>query len=560
MADGNGTISNWANPGISIEDLDAAERNILEMVHTDMWQNIATNLGVEGKDHRIKARFSPGRAILQQEYDAMYREDPVFAKVVDGIPEHGTRKWIKVTAQETGGDDGSDDVESDFSADVLDALEDLDAQQKFFELWRLSRLDGGAAMIIGANDGRRPEEPLNLESIKSVDFLNVLSRFEIFPTEVIEDIASPHFREPEFYMFTGKGTIGKSETNAIVRSTPMSGTVRGEQLEGLGAQRIHHSRVIRMRGIVVAEDHGRDSQSDFVDSQFWGTPIVQRVYDDLRQYNSIFSHVEAGFKDMAQGLFGIKNLADILANTQGNELLLKRMTLISLAASSFNMVLYDPEHEKYEKRPGQFAGVDKVLLRFMEKLSSAAEIPMTKLFGMPPAGLSTDDESAEKTFNASIANKQKRQLRRPLNRVLEALLRSREGPTSGNVPEKWKVTFIPLDEPNEAEQATTAKTWAETDAIHRTNGTLDDVEIRSRIKNDPDQPYTLNQARDEAMEEMNDPMGELEAQRLAREVGLRGAAGGEGGDGTGEDDPPSGDDGSGDEGGEDEPPAGGDDE
>ena len=521
MATGNGTIPN----SISIDDLEKGERAILDMVHHDMWQNIATNLGVEDKDHRVRARHVAGRAIPQQEYDSMYREDPVFAKIVDGIPEHGTRKWIKVTAQMDEGDEGSDNVDSNFGADVLDALEDLDAQQRVFELWRLARLDGGAAMIIGADDGKEPEEPLDRERIKTVKHLNVVSRHEIFPSNMIEDITSPNFREPEFYMFTGRASMstenGKNEVNSVVRSTPMLGTVRGKALEDLGAQRLHHSRVIRMRGIVVADSQSRSLQTgrdDATDTQFWGTPVVQRVYDDLRQYNSIFSHVEAGFKDLAQGIMGIKNLPELLATTKGNELLLRRMTLIALSASSFNMVLFDPDKESYEKRPGDFAGVDRILLRFMEKLSSAAEIPMTKLFGMPPAGMSTDDQSAEKTFNAAIANKQKLKLRKPLNRIIEALLHAKDGPTDGNVPEKWKVGFIPLDEPNESEQATTAKALAETDGLHLLNGTLDEVEVRSRLKNDPDQPYTLRADRDEAMEAMSEPLAAAEAGAMAQQL------------------------------------------
>lgn len=501
---------------LSVQDLDEAQRLIGDMVRHDMWQNIATNLGVENKDHRQSARYVSGRTIQRKEYEAMYVEDPVFAKIVDGIPEHGTRKWIKVTAQESQGDQQSDDVESDFGADVLDALEDLEAQARIFELWRLARLDGGAAMVIGANDGRQASEPLEETQIKSLDFLNVVSRYEIYPSDPIRDVTSPDFRKPEFYMFTGNVGKEKQQQAESLFKNRSNASASSEQFEDLGAIKIHHSRIIRMRGIVLAEASDR-VQSER-DDGFWGTPIIQRVYDDLRQYNNIFAHVEAGFKDLAQGIMGIKNLPEILATAQGNELLLKRMTLIALAASSFNMVLFDPEHETYEKRPGAFAGVDSVLLRFMEKLSSASEIPMTKLFGMPPAGLSTDDESAEKTFNAAIANKQKRKLRDPLNRIVSALLHASEGPTDGNVPEKWKITFIPLDEPNEKEQADTSYIRAQTDKLHLENGTLDEVEVRSRLKNDPEQPYTLNPDRDEAMESLNDPLKELETQREAQQL------------------------------------------
>lgn len=523
------------------------------LLRFDNWENDATGLGNIKKDHRMHARFKQGRIISREEYDAMYIEEPLFAKVVDSVAEHGTRKWIKVTAQdgETEGEDdetepeelpdeppeaeiradGGFGVDSNFSQDVLDALETLDAQENIFELWRLARLDGGAAMMIGADDGLPPEMPLNLKRVTGLKTLNVVTRHEIFPVDVNEDIRSEFFREPEFYMFTGRAAVNQRDVKAVTRQFAVTDPKLSKNLEELGSLRIHRSRIIRMRGIRIAESLGRFQQSSAStsggNSEVWGTPIIQRLYDDLRQYNAVFAHTEAGFKDLHQGVLGIKDLLQILGSPDGKANLMKRMAIIGMSAGSFNTIIHDAELEKYEKRGTQFGSVDKVILRFMEKLASAAEIPLTKLFGMAPSGLSTDDESAEKTFNASIANKQKLKLKKPLNRIVEVLLHAKEGPTDGVVPESWKVHFIPLDEPNEKEQADTEQTRAETDKIHLDNGTLDPVEVRSRLKNDPDLIYSLNSERDAAMEEDNDPAEELKRKREMQEmsvIGMQAAA------------------------------------
>jgi hypothetical protein len=134
---------------------------------------------------------------------------------------------------------------------------------------------------------------------------------------------------------------------------------------------------------------------------------------------------------------------------------------------------------------------------------------------MAPAGLSTDDQSAEKTFNASIATKQRRLLLDPLNRVVETLMSAKEGPTGGVVPEQWRVQFNPLDEPNDTEDSARRKVDAETDGIHLSNGTLELHEIRTRMRNDPDQPYTLDPMVDEAMNAAADPTDPTEAAELA---------------------------------------------
>ncbi len=510
----------WIEKRLSIDDLDGAIENIEAFVRTDAWQNLATNLGVQGKDHRLSSKFKRGRQIPREEYESMYIEDPIFARVVDGVPEHGTRRWIKVTAvDQTDEDGGEGKVENDFSQDVMDALEDLDAQQQFFELWRLARLDGGAAMVLAADDGQTPDKPLKLESIKSLKSLNVVTRFEIFPTDIDEDVTSPTFRQPLSYAFTGKASARSAEQERAPKDPNAqfaSGQRRGPTKKELAnAQKIHHTRVIRLRGIILSESLDRTQGTALLEDFNWGTPIIQRVYDDLRQYNSIFSHTEAAFKDLSQGVFGMKNLAELLAVTDSNDKLIKRMTLIALAASTFNMVLFDPEFESYEKRTSSFGGIDRVMIRFMEKLAAASEIPLTKLFGMAPAGFSTDDISAEKTFNASISTKQRRKLRKPINRVIEILLHAKEGPTKGVVPEQWKSQFVPLDEPNETEDSTRRKTDAETDAVHLQNGSLELHEVRTRLRNDPDLPYTLDARVDEAMQEAAEPMDPAEAAALA---------------------------------------------
>ncbi len=514
----------WLANKLSVYDLENARENMTQFMRSDAWQNLTTNLGVEGKDHRVGARFQPGREVSRQEYEAMYIEDPLFARIVDGVPEHGTRRWIKITALDQTDDEGGDKIENDFSQDVMDALDKLDAQDQFFELWRLSRLDGGAAMIIPADDGQDPSEELNLKNIKSLEALNVVTRYEIFPTEINNDPTSPFFREPMFYTFTGKASARSAhiEKPGDQRDQTAAGQRAPAKSSGFdklaGAQKIHHSRVIRMRGIVLSESLDRIQGTSQRDDFNWGVPIVQRVIDDLRQYNSIFSHVEAGFKDMSQGVFGMKNLAELLSVTDSNQKLIDRMTLIALAASSFNMVLFDPEFESYEKRVSQFGGVDQVLMRFMEKLAGAAEMPLTKLFGLTPAGLSTDDEAGDRTFNATIASKQRKKLRKPISRLVEILLHAKEGPTDGVVPEKWKMQFVPLDEPNEKEDADRRKIEADTDAAHLLNGTLELHEARTRLRNDPDLPYTLDAQVDEAMQAAAEPMDPEEAAKIAAEL------------------------------------------
>jgi len=435
----------------------------LANVRADHWENVMTGLGVENRDPRTAARVRQGRAVSQAEYEIMYLEDPFFARIVDTPPQYAIKNWIRLT----GGDDS-------FGKDVTDALELLDAQFKLFDLARFSRLDGGAAMLIGANDGRPPEEPLDISRVQSVRHLHVLRRFEITPMEIDQEPTSPTFREPLSY------TIGAS-----------GGT-------------IHASRVIRLRGIYLSD--AMTTSVGALSPIYWGVPIAQRVIDALRQFHSCWGHVEGVFKDLTQGVIGVKDLAVLLSSQQGNEKLIKRLSLMAMTASNFNAVLLDPEVETYEKRShGGLTGVAEVLDRASDHLCAVAEIPKTKLFGVVPGGLGKDDASGDRTFNASISVYQERSLRRPLRRIIEAVLSAKDGPTGGKIQEGWAFEFNPIEQEDQTAIESRRKSAAETDKIHLENGVLSEKEIRSRIANSEDNPYTLDPEFDAMLDEPPEP-------------------------------------------------------
>lgn len=469
--------------GISIDDLakiDSAIANVNAIRH-DHWENVMTNLGVEGKDHRRAASFRRGRQISQAEYELMYLEDPFFARIVDTKPKYATKNWIRPSGTE---------ASETFGKDLIEALEKLKAQFQVYDLYRFAQLDGGAAMIIAADDGLKPEEPLNLERVKTVKRLQILRRYEISPLEIDNDPLSDTFREPKVY------TIGAT------------------------AQNIHASRVIRLRGIYLSDN--MSASTGEISALYWGMPIAQRVIDALRQFHSIWGHVEATFKDLNQGVIAIKDLASLLATQQGNEKIIKRLQLMALTASTFNAVLIEPEVETYEKRPhGGLSGISDILDRSCDHLCAVAEIPKTKLFGVVPGGLGKDDQSGDRTFNASVAVDQERLLREPVRRICEVVMAAKDGPTGGKIPEDWSFAFNPIEEENEDDVAERRRKSAETDKTYFDIGVLSEAEIRSRLSNDPDSPYTLDPEFDKMLAEKplepepEDPVldPELEASR-----------------------------------------------
>lgn len=463
----------------------------------DGWTNVFTGLGVDGKDHREGARYKGGRIIEHTEYDRMYETDPVFARIVDTLPMDATRKWIKILTPTDEDEDGRG-VDEGVGQSVIEKLEELGAQSKFAELFHLARLDGGGAMILGADDGQSPEEPLDPNRITNVAWLAVVSALEIFPRgEINNDPSAPNFRLPEFWTFTGQG-----RTLAPEARTPLT----------IGdSDRIHWTRVIPVIGIKIGGGTLRRSGSQKNFSEVWGVPIVQRVKDDLRQYNNVYQWVEASLKDMTHQTVGIKDLAGLLMSDQGSEFILSRLKLLQFSQSTLNMSVHDSEQEVVTRTSAAISGIAPIIASFQDKLAAASELPLTKLFGHAPSGLSTDDQSGTRNYNASVANAQENKLRDPIRRVIDAILHSKEGPTDGQIPENWSFIFNPLDEPTEQENAARAKTEAETDKILIDAKILRPSEARSRIANDPESIYSLEaeavgESAEEIEAEANQPL------------------------------------------------------
>jgi hypothetical protein len=109
-------------------------------------------------------------------------------------------------------------------------------------------------------------------------------------------------------------------------------------------------------------------------------------------------------------------------------------------------------------------------------------MPVTKLFGQAPGGLSTDDASAMRNWSARVGSYQRHALTPATNKLLKTILLSTQGPTRGVEPESWMVKWAPYEIPSEAEEAATLKTKSEALAILVANGAISPDEMRNSIK------------------------------------------------------------------------------
>jgi phage-related protein (TIGR01555 family) len=421
----------------------------------DAWTNAITALGVAGKDAQTATAFEREREISREQLMALYEQEWLFARCIDAVPEYGTQKWIRVGARsETGSI-----VRPKWSTAILDKLEKLKARERFEHAWKMDRLEGGSYIVIGTNNSTDSlEAPLTPESVKTVDFLNVISRYDVNPysTQIERNPTKPNFLMPEIYTLAGT------------------------------AQKIHSSRIIRFDGL--------KKPSTAAEFNEYGISISSRIFDAVRKFGDAFGYFSGSFRKMVMGILQMKGLANMMAADEESEaLLMKRLSAMALAASAFNMTLLD-EDEVYQNASIDFTGAGAAILRVMDLVAGAAETPLSILFGQAPTGLSTDDESGRRAFYSMVARQQGSKLRAPLRWLVELIMNSDDVTLGGDTGDlSWFLEFVPLDEPTSKERAEIERNEAETDSIRVREGILTEIEARSRIAKDPQSPYDLDE-------------------------------------------------------------------
>jgi phage-related protein (TIGR01555 family) len=444
----------------------------------DAFMNGLTGLGMATKDKRLAAGLGLPNRMASQELESMYAQDAIAAKIIDILPEDMCREWIEYTA--------GDDAEGQDA--VMQWLRDIGAQENCEWALKTARLHGGAVIIMGINDGQDYEKPLRMRSIKSLNYLNVLDRWQIYPTtHIYRNPTQPNYGKPEYYRL------------APARHSEATGTI------------IHESRIIRFDGVRMPDRYALNNLG-------WGDPILNRLFDAIRGYHVAHDSVAAILQDFTQGVYKFKGLADMLMSTAGPDEpsgldnLTTRMNAVELSRSILNAIVMD-EDEDFKKLTTNVSGIEKLVETTEMRLVAESDMPHTKLLGKSPEGtLGASGNSEERNWYDHVAAKQKAFLKKPVERLIDIGLNSKLGPTKGVIPKSWQLGFPPLWQQDEKEQASSRNLQAQSDNLYIQNGTLNPVEVRqSRFANSG---YTYDTTLDTEISDTlaTDPMeGEEEA-------------------------------------------------
>ncbi|MFB6375404.1 MAG: anti-CBASS protein Acb1 family protein [Bradymonadaceae bacterium] len=407
--------------------------------------NALTQLG-SSEDRHEKTRPADGPTFKETQLDRLYLHSRLNRRIVDRPAQDATRRGWDVKV---------DDPQ--FEKDVFDAdLKRLGVRQKCRKAHKLARQSGGAIQFIVADDGRTPDEPLDVENIRSVKTIHVLDRFEVEGVDEDGDIQSEDWRKPTYYKIR-----------------------EGAETDIEDGQLIHKSRVVRWEGLTVPDDRRSDYDG-------WGQPILEAAWDAIRDLEVATQALATSTHHFQYRVMRLADLGSLLHDEDGNadpSDFKQRLKAIQEGLSTIRMIVLDKE-ESVETKSVDFSGMIEVYSIFQQNLSAAVNIPLILLFGTPTKGLSSEDKTAIQNYYDHVSGLQDENYQPAIDFFIELLSKDNRGPTDGQVPQDWTVDFADLEEPTKQEQADTAAKLAKVDQILTSKQIIDPEEARQRWEGD----------------------------------------------------------------------------
>lgn len=394
--------------------------------------------------------------------DDLFRRNWLFRAIVMSYPTDATRKWITIQAK--------DSVKVN---KLMSEMNEFGVKTAFKEALAISRLYGGSAIVLGIDDGSRSQEnPLNMDNIKDIKFLNVIDRWDMAIIEKYDNPLEPNYGEAKIYEV---GTRRRDKNRQPVK--------------------IHESRLIVFKG---------DYMPTFMRNRYnggWGDSILVKLYDELRRFGVAIQAGSVLFQDFITKVLSIPNLVELLERDPGAVQTRLREALIALSSHGL-MVIGD--EEDFKKVQTQITGLTDLQNVEIDLIAAAAEVPRSRLLNQEAGNLSAAQETT-RVYYDDVHSFQENELRLPTKKIVTIFMLKKDSAFGGKEPEGWSFFFNDLWQMSDLDRSITYKNMAIGDKMYRDGRVLLANEIReTRFTKEG---YSIDTDIDGAVEIPEEPVG-----------------------------------------------------
>jgi hypothetical protein len=387
-----------------------SKKNILNTQDSFVNFNQKMGMGADnvlsGSTYSLNNMISRNHVLLE----AAYRSSWLVGAAVDSIAEDMTKEGVSFHSE----------MAPDDMAKLQVAINKFSCWEALSETIKWARLYGGA-LALPIIDGADYSKPLNENAIGKGKFkgILVLDRWMVDPNvgELVTELGQD-FGKPKYYRIVPAVT-------------------------GIPLLKIHYSRVFRFDGIKLP-------YYQRIAENMWGLSIVERMYDRLLAYDSSTTGAAQLLYKAYLRVIGVDGFREALAmGGDAENAVIKQFTLMRQMQSLEGITLLDKE-DQFATHQYNFSGVSDLLIQFGEQISGATEIPLVRLFGQSPAGLSSTGESDLRNYYDAINKKQQSQLRPHCEKLFKIICISELGK---ELPKDFEFTFNPLWQTSDKENA-----------------------------------------------------------------------------------------------------------
>ena len=398
-----------------------SKKQTFDLSTGDSFTNFLAKLGANTQNLQSYSQYSLSPFVTRNRIDleAAYRSSWLVGQVVDTIAEDMTREGVTINSKLP-----PEDVKL-----IQSTFTDLNIWHELANTIKWARLYGGAIAVI-LTEGADYEKPLNINAIGKGRFkgLVVFDRWMLDPSfgDLVTEIG-PSMGKPKYYR--------------ILPGMP-----------ALSGQRVHYSRVIRFDGIELPY-YQRLAEN------LWGLSVVERMYDRLIAFDSATQGASQLLHKAHLRTIQVKGFREALALGGATEsAVVKQFNYIRLLQTLEGLTVLDGD-DNFQVHPYSFSGISDVLMQFGEQISGATGIPLVRLFGQSPAGLSSTGESDLRNYYDHINKLQESQMRAPLVKLFDVVGRSVLGKS---LPKGFEFEFNSLWQLSDTEKGQIAATDATT--------------------------------------------------------------------------------------------------
>jgi phage-related protein (TIGR01555 family) len=404
-------------------------------VRADGLTNVLIGMGT-GRDKSQYTKTTATVFLAQEELENLYGEW-LPRRIVDIYADQATRKGFKVVF-------GGDGVRAEEVQGIEQVIEDLYILEHLNLAAKNARLYGGACLLLFIDDGRPAYMPVDKRNIRRIEDIECLDRWQIAP--VINEENLYDYSKATYYQIISGDLINQPQLSYI-----------------------HKDRILRFDGDWLPY---RIRQRNYG----WGMSSLQTVYDSFRHYWTGLNSAATLLTEFDIFVHKVRGLAAMLA--AGKESSIRdRLQVNDMSKSIYRGYAIDAEKEELEFISRNFGGIGEILEKLRVDIIGASKIPHTVLFGESPSGLGSTGRSEERDFAKMLADYQSVNFKRPMKKLLEYIMLSKEGPTKGELPESWRISFNPLFELNEREMADVRARVAAVDGRYIQLGVLSPKEV-----------------------------------------------------------------------------------